>query len=222
VRPYQPHKDPRIQYAGVFDRFFGSFSQLYLLLREWYYVGREDGFTRPQPAADQPGDRIAAGALRQFRLSVELFADLARDIDAIPVLVLQSRLAHPDNKAEDVRRLPLKALRLEHPALCQVLDQLDTVVREIAKKKTVRLIDSPSRFNGRSEFFADAIQLNPAGSKALAYEVAPFLTEVIKTALASAPKASPHPKVAPVAPVAPAAPADDLEDEPDPPTSQEP
>ena len=226
VRPYQPYKDPRIQYAGVFDRFFGSFSQLYLLLRDGYYIGREDGFTSPRPFTDQPSDRIAPSALRQFRLDVELFVDLARNIDAIPVLVLQSRLAHPDNKAEDVRKLPLKALRLEHLALCQVLDQLDAVVREIALKKNVRLIDSSSRFNGRSEFFADAIQLNPAGSKALAYEVAPVLTEVIKTSLSSAPKPTPAlaPAKAPAAaaPTKAPTPADDIEDEPDPPTSQEP
>jgi len=180
LKPYRELEDPRIHYTGNLDRALCNISRLYLLLRNHYYRTSLDiGGEGRRPPGD-PVDKLSPAALRQYKLNVETFVDLARNIGATPVLVLQARLVHRNNTAEQRDKIRYSYVRLTHPLLCQAFEKIDTIIHEVAADKGVKVIGASSRLNGREEFFLDHVHLNLAGSAALAALVAPELAELIR------------------------------------------
>jgi lysophospholipase L1-like esterase len=180
IRPYRPKSDPRIHYTGSLDRLFCNISDMYLLLRTHYHRSKlsiGDEGSRPQ---GEPVEKLSPLSLRQYRLNVETFVDLARNIGAEPILMPQARLVHPDNTEDQRRRIRYDYVRLTHEALCRAFDKIDTTLREVAANKGARLLGASTRLNGREEYFLDHVHLNLAGSAALAAVLAPELTRIIE------------------------------------------
>lgn len=180
LRPYREKRDPRIHTTGSLDAFFCELSQLYLLLRGWYQAEKYDLGPEGARPADELQDDLEPAALRQHRLGVETFVDVARSAGAEPILVLQARLVQPGNTPDQKRRIKQEYVRLTHQALCRAFDAADTIMREVASAKGVHLVESTSGMNGNDDFFLDHVHLNSAGSATLAGiladELAPLFT----------------------------------------------
>jgi lysophospholipase L1-like esterase len=179
--PYRELEDPRIHYTGNFDRLFCNISRLYLLLRTHYYRSKLSIGGEGSRPPGEPIEKLSPAALRQYRLNVETFVDLARNIGAVPVLVLQARLVHRNNTEEQRQKIRYGYVRLTHPALCSAFEKIDTILHEVAAKKGVKVIGAGSRLNGREEYFVDHVHLNMAGSAALAALLAPELAALIQS-----------------------------------------
>jgi hypothetical protein len=180
LRPFREKEDPRIHYTGSLDRLFCNISKMYLLLRTHYYRSSLDIGGEGSRPPGGPLEELNPAALRQYRLGVEMFVDLARNIGAVPVLVLQARLVHRNNTEEQRDKIRYSYVRLTHPLLCQAFEKIDTIIHEVAAKKGVKVIGASSRLNGREELFIDHVHLNLAGSAALAALLAPELAAMIQ------------------------------------------
>jgi lysophospholipase L1-like esterase len=180
IKPYCEQEDPRIHYTGNLDRVLCNISKLYLLLRTHYYRTRLDIGDEGRSPPGGPVEKLSPAALRQYKLNVETFVDLARNIGAIPVLVLQARLVHRNNTEEQRDKIRYSYVKLTHPLLCQAFEKIDTIIHQVAAEKGVKVIGASSRLNGREEYFLDHVHLNLAGSAALAALLAPELATMIQ------------------------------------------
>ena len=121
--PYDPSRDYRRRYQGALDQVLCEFSQLYVRLRERYYsrkykVGHE--------GAIQNGEnnrKISEVGLRQYRLNVEMFVELAKSIQAVPILVKQARLVAHDNTNEDKSRIKYNYQKMTHDVLLTAFEK---------------------------------------------------------------------------------------------------
>jgi lysophospholipase L1-like esterase len=174
--------DPRTTYQNIVDRALSNVSQLYVRLRERYYTWKfriGDEGMRP---ADDYGSSLDEAALRQYLLNVQTFVDIARNIGAVPILMIEARLVARGNTAADQSRIAYEYVLLTHEALCDAFDRLDRIIYDVGRAKGVRVIDGPSRqLTGNSSYFADHIHVNPAGSAKLAELVSAELAPILHT-----------------------------------------
>jgi hypothetical protein len=179
-RPYEPETDPRITYQGTLDRLLSEYSQLYLRLRDRYYTWKlrigPEGAKPPGPHASE----IGQVGPRQFRLNVEMFVDLARNIGAYPVLMTQARLVSRQNSPRQRRRIAYHYQLLTHEALCEAFEKTDQIIRQVAARKKVLLIDASKHMTGKDQFFVDHVHLTNMGSLQLAYITASSLTPLVE------------------------------------------
>lgn len=119
-------------------------------------------------------------ALRQYRLALEVFVDLARNIGAEPILLTQARLVHATNTAGQKERIDYHHVGLKHEALVETFDRLDAIVCDVAAQKGAALIDVSAALSGKDWAFYDHVHLSPQGSAALAQLVADRLQPVLK------------------------------------------
>lgn len=179
-KPYMPTEDPRLNYQNRVDKFICEHSQIYVRLRIHYYNWKY----RVGPEGSKPkgklGSEITDRALNQFRVNVEMFADLAKDINAVPVLMIEARLVSADNTDADKQKIQYQYALLDHEGLLKAFAETDEIIREIASEKNVYLIDASKEMTGRNEFFLDHVHLNEKGSEQLAQIVATELGKILK------------------------------------------
>src|SRR6185503_11554593 len=87
-----PQEDPRTTYQNVLDRLLGESSQLYVRLRERYYTWKLRIGDEGMKPAGVYGTSIDETALRQYKLNVQTFVDIAKNIGAVPILMIEARL----------------------------------------------------------------------------------------------------------------------------------
>lgn len=181
-RPWIPTADPRTNYMNDADEFLGERSQLYLRLREAWYVWKLD----IGPEGQKPGKELADAYLpdgpRQFRIIIETFVDLVRNIGAVPVLVTEARLPAAGNSEQDRRRIAYDYVGLTHEGLLAAYAELDGIVFEVAAGKDVAVIDASALMTGGSEYFLDQAHLTEAGSIELARILADALPRLLSAA----------------------------------------
>jgi len=174
---YEPHDeraDPFRYYRGPVDRFLAR-SQLYVKLRNQYYVWKVGVGSEGRMEEAAPADSYDPLALRQYRLHLELFVDAARNVGAVPVLMTQATLIDADATEEDRERIAYGYQGLTHRALVRAFDDCHRTVREVAAAKEVPVIDTAERLAGRSELFSDHVHTTVEGSRTLARTVAELL-----------------------------------------------
>jgi len=178
-QPYVPKRDPRLNYRNRLDKFVCEHSQLYVRLRMRYYNWK----MRVGPEGSQPkgklGSEITDTALRQFRLNVQMFADMVREIGAVPVFMPEARLVCSQNTEDEKKTILYQYALLTHQALVRAFEESDRILREVAKEKNAFIIDSQSRMNGKNEFFLDHVHLNEKGSELLAQSTAAELEKIL-------------------------------------------
>jgi len=173
VHPYNEDQNPFIRYRNGWDRLF-CHSQLYVKLRNRYLksqlkVGLEG---RIDPDADERASSYGPWGPRQFRLHIELIADAARNIGALPVLVTQASLISSENTPAERERIGYHYQLLSHDALVAALEEANEIIRSIGRDKEIAVIDAAASLNGRAEMFKDGVHTTPEGSQALAALVA--------------------------------------------------
>jgi lysophospholipase L1-like esterase len=178
-KPQHEKGDPRTHYKSVVDEALCEFSQLYVRLRGRYYhwkyqIGKEGTiksgeFTR----------NINELGLKQYRLNIEMFVDLARNIGAVPVLITQARLFALENTEKEKNRIAYGYQRMNHRTLLSAFEETDEVIKQVAHSKHVHMIDASKRLSGKGEYFSDHVHLNHAGSDQLAIVISEFLLPLV-------------------------------------------
>ena len=183
LKPTLHHFDPRIHYRNGVDRWLCEVSLLYTLVRRIYYkrqfkIDREG--VRKAGNTQLPISALNPQAFRQYRLALEVFVDLARNIGAEPILLTQARLVHAANTPAQKERIDYHHVGLTHDALVETFDRLDAIVRAVATQKGATMIDASAALSGKDWAFYDHVHLSPQGSAALAQLIVDRLQPVLK------------------------------------------
>jgi hypothetical protein len=172
--------DPRTTYQNPLDRLLSNTSQLYVRLRSRYYTWKlRLGDEGMKPAGSYEGE-LSEAAIKQYELNIETFIDIAKNIGAVPIPMIEARLVSRTNTAEDKRRISYDYVLMTHERLCEAFDTEDAIIRRVAEQKGERVIDPSEELTGKSELFANHIHLNPDGSARLARFVAGELADVLR------------------------------------------
>ncbi len=174
VQPHDPEADPFQNYRGPVDRLLGH-SQLYIKMRNRYFLWRYPLGIEGQVADGELRDSFEDWALRQFRLNVELVVDASRNLGAEPILLTQATLVTADTSQEDRQRIAYGYQGLSHQGLLRAVNGCNDTVRQVAAAKGTDLLDLASRFSGQSELFDDHVHTSRLGSQRLAEAVAEHL-----------------------------------------------
>lgn len=175
--------DPRIQYRNSLDEWLCETSQLYNVLRRIIYKKTlklsMEGIQKFGDLHDQTSALHPEG-LRQYRLAMEMFVDLAANIGAKPILVTQARLVHSSNTTAQQERIDYHHVGLTHESLVETFDRLDKIVREVAVQKGAMLVDASAELSGKDWAFHDHVHFDREGrgSEALAQFIVDHLKEV--------------------------------------------
>jgi lysophospholipase L1-like esterase len=108
-----------------------------------------------------------------------MFVDLARNIDAVPVLITQARLVSPKNSTAEKSKIGYDYPKMDHQTLVQAFEKTDEIIKSVAKTKRVRLIDASAEMTGVNEYFTDHVHLSKTGSGELARIVSDYLFNLI-------------------------------------------
>lgn len=174
VHPHDPAADPFQNYRGTVDRLLGH-SQLYIKLRNRYFLWRYPLGIEGQVAASELSDSFDDLALRQFRLNVEMVVDASRNLGAEPILLTQATLVTADTSDADRQRIAYGYQGLTHEGLLQAVTGCNATVRQVATEKGTDLLDLASSLSGHSELFDDHVHTSRQGSQRLAEAVAEHL-----------------------------------------------
>jgi len=190
-KPAKPWLDPRLYYRFPGDRYLSEHLQVYGRIRNnlmnWYVGG---GLEARQAASGQETKRstdnaidlkgingagaggifipVSEYALSQFKLNVQSFVDLAKNIHAIPVLMTQPRLVSRENTPDQKKRIVYDFVGLDHNATIWSFEKTDAIYRKVAKQKSSTLIDVSSILTGIDEYFVDHVHLSKSGNEATA------------------------------------------------------
>lgn len=180
LHPYAAAQDPRVSYHGPVDRFMSERYQLYLRLRHLYYQWKENLGEEGRQPAGKLDDHLNPLGLDQYRLNIEIFADLARNTGAIPILMTQPRLVKPDNSPDQRNRIGYQWPLLTHEALVRAFAATDEIIRAVASEKGVPVINASAYLSGRDNMFIDHVHLTELGSRSLAGLAAWRISELLK------------------------------------------
>lgn len=173
--------DPRKRYHNVVDRFMGRHLKSYLYFRDRYYVSYLDIDSEGAKPRCQVANTISETAIRQFRLNMQTFADVAANTGAKPVLMTQARLVSPRNTKEQKETIKYQYVKFSHRLLCKAFDTTDKIILEVSKQKGAHLIDASAAFTGQDDIFADHVHLKLKGSRAMASFFAKRMDEIIRS-----------------------------------------
>ncbi|MFC1498500.1 SGNH/GDSL hydrolase family protein [Verrucomicrobiota bacterium] len=170
IGPYISKMDPRINYNNRMDGFLCEKSQLFVHLREIYYwwklqLGPEGS---KQRLPKENITEIYQSALDQYKINLQMFVDLARNIKAEPVLMTQARLVSPYNTSAHKNRIRYDYQLMDHDLLCEAFAKVDEITKEVAKEKNVLLIDASAHLTGKDLLFRDHSHLTNIGAEKLA------------------------------------------------------
>lgn len=184
IKPHVPQSDLRLFHMGLLDRIFSENSKLYLYLRSLYliyqYSPNLEGGARRLKKFSKPQKEVQPEALKQFELNIKMFVDLARNINAVPVLVTQATLVNSANSTEEREKILFTATPFEHAKLVQAFDLARLTILHVAADKDVDLIDAAAKLSGTRRYYSDHAHLTAAGSEALGNLVATELLGIIR------------------------------------------
>src|SRR5262249_7890168 len=149
--------DPRTTYRNPLDRVLSNTSQLYVRVRDRYYSWKLNlGDEGLKPTGSYEGE-LSDTALRQYELNVETFIDIAKNIGAVPIPMIEARLVSRTNTAEDKRRISYDYVLMTHERLCEAFEKQDAIIQRVAMQKGVHVIDPSQEVSGKGELFANHI-----------------------------------------------------------------
>jgi lysophospholipase L1-like esterase len=183
IKPYVENSDPRQFYQNALDRFLCEHSQLFVRLRTNYYSRKlragDEGQTLSSGHAP-PLDYISPLAVKQYRLNLQTFADIAKNTGSVPVMITQPRIVASNNPPELIRSLKFaNYVQMSHAGLVRAFAQTDDLIRQTAQEKGAILLDAAPRLSGRADLFTDEVHFNDAGAQAMAEFVAGELIKAL-------------------------------------------
>lgn len=179
-QPYVGSSDPFTNYQGAIDRFLCEHFQLYVRLRYRYYVWKHRIGDEGKKPRGEYSSEISELSLRQYRLNVETFVDVAHNIGAIPILMTQARLVSQSNSESRRSRIVYDYVMLTHEALCKAFEKTDEILRHVARTKNVLMIDASNYLTGKDEVFRDHVHLTERGAEELSIITARYIESLLK------------------------------------------
>ena len=178
--PANPSDDPISNPRNWADKFLGNHSQIYFRVRMrygyWkYHVGPEGIKPLDAPRTSE----IQPIQLAQYKITMQMFVDLARDIGAEPVLITEATLITPNNPSagEDMIR---DYLALNRQGVLKGYEECTKIIKEVGIEKKAYVIDAHAELSGKRDLFADHVHTTEKGSQALAQMVADELIKIFK------------------------------------------
>lgn len=179
-KPYIESLDPLLNYQNSIDRFLCEHSQLYVRLRTRYYSWRLKRTDQGIEPAGEYLDKVSDLQLTQYKLNLEMFIDLARNIGCIPILMTQARLVTENNIGSQKSLIHYQSAKLTHQAIYESFKKADDIIKDIAKRKNVYLIDASRELTGKAEYFRDEVHTTEKGSEEVAKIVAEAFEKILK------------------------------------------
>lgn len=178
VKTYSEYEDVRISYQSVIDKFLCECSQLYVRLRGRYYdwkygIGLEGASKRINYNAE-----VTDQSLKQYKINLEMFVDLANNINATPVLVTQARLVDKNNTSEEKLIIENQA-EMGYATIIKAYEKADEIIKEVSILKKVKVIDASKAVSGKMKYFVDAVHTSSEGSYELAKVVSDYLLKLM-------------------------------------------
>jgi lysophospholipase L1-like esterase len=180
IKPFDPTKNPILNYRNRLDRQLWQVSEVYNLLRFHYFRNKYRVGQEGRMPAAQTAQGIAPAALDQYRLNLEMFVDVARNIDAVPVLMTQARLITRDNQETEQARLRDAYQYLPPMLIYEGMQRADEIIRSVARDKGVELIDASTLMTGEGAYFRDHVHLSEQGSSRLSAIVSEHLASLLR------------------------------------------
>ena len=177
VKPSNPDADPFKTYQGTMD-YLLSYSQLYVKIRTRYFAWKHPVGSEGR-VKEERRDDVGNLGLAQFRLNLETFVDVSRNIHAIPILITQATLVSSMNTEEDRKRIVYGYVGLSHEGILQAYEKCRQVVLGVAREKKAAVLDLLPQLQGKSELFQDHDHTTPRGSEEVARRVANFLDPLL-------------------------------------------
>lgn len=178
-RPYDENTDPFRTYQGWLDKLL-CMSQLYVKFRNQYFIWR----MKPGPEGTIPEAEYSLTysslAVHQFRLTLQLIVDAARNTGATPILLTQATLVSTDNSKEDRKRIAYEYQGLSHPALVKAFRSSNQIIVSVAREKGADFLDLAHMFSGQSDLFSDHVHTTQGGSRIIAEATAAFLADKLE------------------------------------------
>jgi lysophospholipase L1-like esterase len=180
LAPDAVREDPRTTYQNALDHFLSNDSQLYVRLRERYYAWKLRVGEEGAVPSGEYDDTLSDAALKQYQLNLETFVDVARDIGAVPILMIEARLVARENTSEERSRIRYEYVLLSHEGLCRAFEKEDEIIHDVGRRKGVVVIESAQQLTGKGELFASHVHLNERGSEELSRVVASELGRILR------------------------------------------
>lgn len=180
MRPYNKSKDFRVNYQGALDRMLSETSQLYVRLRTRYFSWKYEVGLEGVVVAKENNQQITEKGLNQYKLNIEIFTDLARNINATPILITQARLVTQNSTEEETKHFGYKYHNMDHLTIVDAFRKSDDIIFSVAESKNVELVDASATMTGNPDYFTDAIHLTNEGSIQLSEIVAEHLAVLVK------------------------------------------
>jgi lysophospholipase L1-like esterase len=182
VKPLLHQFDYRIHNINWLDRWLCNTSHLYNILRRVYFkkktkIGRE-GIISSEARQDSESI-LQPLQFRQYQLAVEMFVDLARNIGALPILITQARMVHPDNTDEQRKRIDYHHVGLDHDGILKTFSRQDAIIKDVGIRKKVTVFDASQEFSSKDWAFFDHVHFEPEGSQAMGQFISSKIQEVL-------------------------------------------
>lgn len=186
TRPLSWRKDWRLYPDGV-DRVL-SFSSIYRQFR-WgianlfYFEEGDRRINADDPAG--PDNSITPWGPKQYRLNVNLIADLAESIGAELVICKQAKLATAGGGGEAqkaAREYGRRNTGLVQKALMRAFATTYSIIDKIAEVRGIGVVDMNGALSGRKTYFRDGIHFSVAGGRAASELVAETLLPLVARA----------------------------------------
>ena len=181
LQPYTPRNDPFLFHQNKLDQYLDDHSYLYTFLRlkylKWKYRPGLEG-----AAKDTKKEyKLNPDAMDQFKLSLEMFVDCARNIGATPILMTEGTLIQKDNEKKEKWRLRFVPSIIPYDFSYTAIQEAATIIKSVAKEKNAVLIDAKELLVEKDHLlFIDHVHLEDQGSEELAIIVKNKLEELIK------------------------------------------
>ena len=179
IKTYSESEDVRISYQSFIDKILCEYSQLYVRLRDRYYDWKYDIGLEGASKGIENNAEITDQSLRQYKINLEMFVDLANNIHATPILVTQARLVDKNNTPEEKSIIEDQS-EMAHKNILRAFEKVDEIIMEVSVSKKVHVVDASKTISGKIKFFIDAIHTSNDGSYQLAKIVSNYLLVLIK------------------------------------------
>jgi hypothetical protein len=178
--PALPENDPVSNPRNWLDKLLGNHSQLYFRARMrygyWKYRVGPEGI---KSANAQKTSELSPMQLAQYKVTMQLFVDLARDINAAPVLVTEATLITRDNPAAGEEMIR-DYLALDREGVLKGYEACTGIIKAVGAEKKADVIDAHAALSGKKDLFVDHVHTTEKGSQALAQLVAEELIKIFK------------------------------------------
>lgn len=152
-------------------------SQIYLRIKHFFTFKNHGSEGKFETVTLQ--DSYSELAIPQFELTVNLFIDACKHINAVPVLLTQPTLITANNTLAQQQKIKHEYQGLTLNAIHTAYTEIDASLKKISKERNVLLYDLGAQNTGVDEYFTDHVHLTGVGGVKIAKDLATFIASKI-------------------------------------------